>query len=96
MPPYPDKMDPLGIWLLKRVFIPVMLLFVLLMVFNVSSGKRKCLQMSTERGFLDAEYVPSYHYSGSYCIMKRKRNVDGTVDESAINKQPRRKQRGIC
>ena len=80
----PDNMDPIGLWMLKWVVIPFMLFMVIFMVIDVTAGKRKCSQMGKERGFLDSNYVPVYRYSGGYCIIKRKRNVDGTVDENAV------------
>jgi hypothetical protein len=82
----PDSMDPIGIWLLKWVFILLTVLMILFMIVDVGSGQRKCAQVSEIRGYLESEYITPYRYSGGVCIMKKKKNADGTVDENAIMK----------
>jgi len=86
MGPIPDKQDFIGIWLLKWVFIPFVVVFILSMLINVSSGSITCSKMAEEQGFVESQYIPSYRYSTSYCIMKKKKLANGTIDENAILK----------
>jgi hypothetical protein len=86
MGPIPDKMDLIGIRLLKWVFIPLVVVFILSMLIAVSLGKRTCSQMAKDHGFVESQYIPSYRYSTSYCVMKKKKLTNETIDENIFLK----------
>ena len=80
----PDRTDPVGVWLLKWVFFPALLLAICYMIIDNYAGRRNCLQMARERGFVEAQYIPAFRYTAGACIMKKKRMPDGTIDNSAV------------
>ena len=76
--------DPLGVWVLKWVVGPILLVAVVMLAVDLGSAMRECRKMADERGYIEAEYVPANSAGiGAKCICRGKRNEDGTVDETA-------------
>jgi hypothetical protein len=86
MMPIPEQKDPIGLLLLKWVVIPCILISVFFMTVTVYTGKRTCVNMAKERGFVESQYTPSYRYTAGSCVMKKKKLPSGMIDNDAIMK----------
>ena len=82
----PDKIDSLGLWALKWIFIPIFTIFIFVMVLDTSVGSWKCRQLREKHGYVEFKYVPRYRYNGGYCILEGKSGKDGIVDDKAVQK----------
>jgi len=81
---YP-RPDPAGVWVLKWVFIPIMVIGLMVWLVHFEIMKYKGRELCAERGFIESTYVPPNRYgSGEMYILRKKRNPDGTVDDKAI------------
>jgi hypothetical protein len=80
---YPQP-DIIGVWLLKWVVAPVLVIGVVGWLIQFEVMKYKCRKIAEERGYIESTYIPPDRLGfGERCICRRKLNPDGSVDETA-------------
>ena len=76
--------DPIGLWLFKWVYVPLVALLVLAWTIDLEVMKRRCNKMAKERGYLEATYIPASRAGiGAQCICRKRLKPDGSCDETA-------------
>jgi len=83
MPPsIPD--DPLSLWLLKWIFLPLFAGALLIAFGGVQLNQWKCSREAKRQGYLEGSYIPPNRVGiGEACVCQKKMRSDGTVDSSA-------------
>ena len=80
---HPDK-DPIGVWLFKWLFLPLITIGSVVWLVHFEVMKQRCQRMAEERGYIEATYSPPNSAGfGAQCICRKKRNPDGRIDETA-------------
>ena len=78
------RADPIGLWLLKWIFGPLVAIGLIVWVVNFKVMQHKGQEMCVERGYLESTYIPPNRAGfGEQYIFRKKRNPDGTIDEKA-------------
>ena len=85
MPPrMPNPDDRVTPWLLKWIFLPIVVGALILMFGGVQINDWKCGREAKRQGYLQGNYIPPNRVGiGEACICEKKMRPDGTVDTSA-------------
>lgn len=85
------KPDAVSDWLLRKLFVPVLLVGGLAVVvvggYRTEGAKTRCRQMAADRGFVHSEIIPNRRGPDD-CVCRGRRNSDGTLDMSASERIP--------
>lgn len=80
----PDCYDPIGIWVLKKIVIPVAIIAMAFAVFDYGIKMLKGKKLSEKMGYAHCLYVPADRFGGGEgYFLTGKVTPDGAVDESA-------------
>ena len=81
--PYPTT-DPIGMWVLKWIFVPFIVIGLIACAIHFEVMKHKGRELCEERGYIESIYIPPNRAGfGEQYVFSKKRNPDGTIDETA-------------
>ena len=76
--------DPIGLWLLKWIMIPLLILWFSITLVDLEIMKYKGKKLCEEYGYIESSYIPPNRVGyGEKYIFRKKVNPDGSIDETA-------------
>jgi hypothetical protein len=85
----PDCYDPIGVWVFKKILIPVAIIALAYVSIDYGTKTRKGKKLSKKWGYAHCLYIPADRFGdGEGYFLTGKINSDGTIDESAKRKIP--------
>jgi hypothetical protein len=83
-PEIPKPDDPVTLWLLKWVFLPLFGGALFIVFGGVQINSWKCNREAERQGYLQGSYIPANRVGiGEACVCEKKLRSDGTIDSSA-------------
>ena len=75
-----DRVTP---WVLKWIFLPLIVGGFLLMCLEVQFNQWKCSREAKRQGYLEGDFTPRYRFNPAPCVCEGQTRPDGTIDASA-------------
>lgn len=76
------QLDIVTIWFVRKVFLPLLILSLCLLVIKVQLEAWRCNKIAEAHGYLEGKLVPGNRGVGKACICQKKKMPDGTVDKN--------------